>query len=78
MFLSPRRKAGIELDRRHFARARDQMGHDRGVVTGARADMHDVLACLQAGIGEQFGVQRRLSLVEMPLRQNRELSEITR
>jgi len=32
--------------------------------------MHDMLARLRAGLGDQLGVQRRLAVVEMPLGQD--------
>jgi len=48
------------------------MRHNGGVVAGAGADMYGVVPLLQLGVGEQFRVQRRLAVVEMPLWQDRD------
>jgi len=46
------------------------VSHDCRVAPGSGADMHDMLARLRAGLGDQLGVQRRLAVVEMPLGQD--------
>jgi len=38
----------IEIDRRDLARAADEMGHERGVVTGAGTDLEHGMSGFEA------------------------------
>jgi hypothetical protein len=46
------------------------MSHDGRVVAGSGADVHNMLARLRRGAGEQHGVQRRLAVIDVALRED--------
>ena len=67
MLPSPLDQGGVELDRSDPAGWPDQLGQDRAVIAGARADMNDVPARCRAERLDELGVERRAAIVDAAL-----------
>jgi hypothetical protein len=70
--LGPLCQGGVKLDRRDPADRTDQLGQDRAIAASAGADMDDMLAGLRAEGLEEFGVQRRTTVVDPARRVERD------